>query len=284
MLAIKRFRHKAARTRLRVPLIWLRNRGLDANDVFVASYPRGGSTWTRFVLYEILAGQPSSFDNVNHGIPEIGIHWKATPLLPGEGRLIKTHEPYRKEYRRAVYLVRDMRDVIFSQYSREKELGILYDDFDGYLVKFLQGKISGFGPWQGHIQSWLESPLARTGDLLVLRFEDLKKNMESAVARMLDFFGVAAEPGAIRAAIANNTLERMREKEEQSKTLHQARSGEEGRFVRKGAVGGWRERLTDDHLRLIDMYAGDAFRRMGYPLAASVAAARSEASARPLAG
>ncbi|HEY6290842.1 MAG TPA: sulfotransferase domain-containing protein [Terriglobia bacterium] len=281
---MKRLRHKVARTRLRVPLIWLRNRGLDSNDVFIASYPRGGSTWTRFVLYEILAAEPSSFDNVNRRIPEIGIHWRAKPLLPGEGRLIKTHEPYRKEYRRAVYLARDMRDVIFSQYSRERELGILYDDFEGYLAKFLQGKISGFGAWQAHVQSWLESPLARSGDLLVLRFEDLRKDMESAISRMLDFFGVAAETEVIRTAIADNTLEKMRQKEQESKTLHQARSGEEGRFIRKGAVGGWREKLSDEHLRLIDTYAGDAFRRMGYPLAATVAAVRNQASVGPLTG
>jgi len=282
MLALKRFRHKVARTRLRVPLIWLRNRGLDPNDIFIASYPRGGSTWTRFVLYEILAGEPSTFDNVNQGIPEIGIHLKAKRLLPGEGRLIKTHEPYRKEYGRAVYLARDMRDVIFSQYSREKELGILYDEFDTYLSKFLQGKISGFGAWQSHVQSWLESPLARRGDLLMLRFEDLKKDMESAIFRMLDFFGITAEPEVVRAAIANNTLERMRQKEEQSQTLHQARNGEEGRFVRKGAVGGWREKLSDEHLRLIDTYAGSAFGRLGYPLAAAVAAARGPNSRRPV--
>lgn len=274
-LALKRFRHKAARTRFRAPLIWLRNRGLDPNDIFLASYPRSGSTWTRFVLYEILAREPSSFDNVNRGIPENGIQWLAEPLLPGEGRLIKTHEPYRHEYRRAIYLVRDMRDVIFSQYSRERELGILYDDFDGYLSKFLQGKISGFGAWQKHIDSWLESPLPRRGDLLLLKFEDFRKDMEPAINRMLDFFGVEVRPDAVRAAIANNTLEKMREKELQSRTLHQARGGEEGRFVRKGSVGGWREKLTDEQLQMIDAHAGEAFGRLGYPLAAAVSAARS---------
>lgn len=274
-LVIKRLRHKAARTRFRAPLIWLRNRGLDSSDVFLASYPRSGSTWTRFVLYEILTGEPSSFDNVNRGIPENGIQWLARPLLPGQGRLIKTHEPYRREYGRAVYLVRDMRDVIFSQYSREKELGILYDDFDGYLSKFLQGRISGFGAWQKHIESWLESPLPRRGDLLLLRFEDMRNDIEGAISQMLEFFGVEVRAEVIRAAIANNTLDRMRDKETQSKTLHQAKGSEEGRFVRKGSVGGWRERLTDAQLHMIDTFAGEVFRRMGYPLAATVSAARS---------
>jgi len=101
---------------------------------------------------------------------------------------------------------------------------------------------------------------------------------------MLDFFGVRVKPEVIRSAISNNTIEKMRKKEKQSVTLHQAKSGDEGRFIRKGAVGGWREKLTDDHLRLIDTYAGDAFRRMGYPLAASVATARAQGSAQPLAG
>jgi hypothetical protein len=266
-LAFKRLRHKAARTPLRIPLIWLRSRGLDASDVFLASYPRSGSTWTRFVLYEILAGEPSGFDNVNRGIAENGIQWLTRPLLPGEGRLIRTHERYRREYGRALYLVRDMRDVILSQYSREKELGILYDDFDTYLSKFLHGKISGFGAWHEHLDSWLESPLARRGDLLLLRFEDLRKDMESVMTRVLDFLGVEVRPEAIRAAIANNTLDRMREKETQSKTLHQAKGGEDGRFVRKGAVGGWRERLTDDQSQRIHAVAGEALRRMGYPLA-----------------
>jgi Sulfotransferase domain len=284
MLAFKRFRHKAARTRFRVPLIWLRNRGLDPGDVFLASYPRSGSTWTRFVLYEILTGESSGFDNVNRGIPEIGIHWKAKPLLPGDGRLIKTHEQYRKEYRRAIYLVRDMRDVIFSQYSREKELAILYDDFDSYLAKFLQGKISGFGAWQNHIQSWLGCPLGRTGDLLVLRFEDMRKDTGPVIRKMLDFLGVSVERETVEAAIANNSLERMRLKERQSTRLHQSKA-EEGRFVRKGAVGGWREKLTEAQLRLIDSYAGEGLKRMGYPTAAAVVAARRERPVTaPLAG
>jgi len=283
MLAWRRFRHKAGRSRFRVPLTWVRHGGLDPNDVFLASYPRSGSTWTRFVLYEILTGGFSSFDNINRGIPEVGMHWRGEPLLPGGGRLIKTHEPYRKEYRKAIYLVRDVRDVLFSQYSRERELGIVYDDFDTYLVKFAQGKISGFGAWQNHVARWLRSPLEARGDLLVLRFEDMRKDMESAITGMLEFLGIEAAPALVRTAIANNSLERMREKETQSQTFRQSKV-EEGRFVRKGSIGGWRERLSAEQLRLFDAYAGDVFRRLGYPLGAEVASARTQSPTGSLAG
>jgi hypothetical protein len=57
----------------------------------LASYPRSGNTWLRFVLADVLA-ESSSFDNIQGLIPEIGIHGGARSLLPNGGRLIKTHE------------------------------------------------------------------------------------------------------------------------------------------------------------------------------------------------
>src|SRR5437867_8735637 len=106
MPSFRRIRHQLAKTRLRSPLTWLRHRSFDPADVFIGSYPRSGSTWLRFVLLEILTGRPSEFPSVNRSIPKVGRHNQALPLLPGGGRLIQTHEPYREEYQKAVYLVR----------------------------------------------------------------------------------------------------------------------------------------------------------------------------------
>src|SRR5262249_13698646 len=122
---------------------------------------------------------------------------------------------------------------------------------------------TGFGPWHEHVHCWLESPLARGGDLLLIRFEDMRCNAGEVVAQVLEFLGVSADPQEIRDAIANNTLEKMREKENVAQKLHKS-THEEGRFVRKGAVGEWREKLTDIQLQRIDEYAGSVLERMGY--------------------
>src|SRR5256886_16759673 len=114
----RKIRRKASKTYLRAPLIWLRHRGIDRNDVMVASYPRSGNTWLRFLLTKVLTGKSAAFDNVNNVIAEIGIHHEALMLLPGKGRLIKTHELYNPAYPRAIYLIRDVRDSLLSQYSR----------------------------------------------------------------------------------------------------------------------------------------------------------------------
>jgi hypothetical protein len=34
--------------------------------------------------------------------------------------------------------------------------------------------------------------------------------------------------------------------------------------VRKGAVGGWRSKLTDAQIKIIDQYAGDMLATLGY--------------------
>jgi hypothetical protein len=254
------------RTGVRAPLIWLRHCGLDDSDIFLASYPRSGNTWTRFLLAEILAAKTATFDNVNRTIPEMGIHVRASLFLPTGGRLIKTHEPYRSEYKRAVYLVRDVRDVALSQYSRERELGLHCMDLDEYLPRFLQGRLSGFGAWQHHLPSWLGSPLASNGHLLLIKFEDMRRDPDSAISRILQFLGYPAEPKLVRKAIENNSVERMRQKENAAQTLPKS-SREEGRFVRKGAIAGWREKMTERQLKLVDDYAGEVLVSMGYPLA-----------------
>jgi hypothetical protein len=282
----RRIRYKAMRTKLRSPLAWILHRALTSKDVFIASYPRSGSHWLKFQLLEILTGQEARFENIKKLMPKVGDHGvpgaailramqiilPAQPLamVPGGGRLIHTHEPYRKEYKKAIYLVRDVRDVALSEYAQQKEMDALkhygLTDFESYLAPFLVGRIERFGNWRRHVTSWLECPLARSGNLLVIRFEDLRRNTEPLLAQIVEFLGATVDREVIRRGMANNTLERMRAKEDTTNALHRSTS-EEGRFVRRGAVGGWRERLTSSQIALIERYAGGTLARLGYPVA-----------------
>jgi hypothetical protein len=268
------FRANLARSPLRLPLVWLRHRGLHDSDLFLASYPRSGNTWLRFVLSEALSGEEIDFDNINSFIPELKWHKQGKPLLPGQGRVIKTHEAYRKEYKKAIYIVRDVRDCALSAHARTREIGISPPDFDVYLKKYLGGRTYQYGTWHQHLRSWLDGPLAKEGKLLVIKFEDLRRNPEDAVTRMVQFAGVPMDAERIRAALANNSVDRMRAKEEKSQKLFQSKT-EQGRFVRKGAVQGWRATMTPAQLQMFERYAGPELARMGYSSAAEVEAARS---------
>jgi hypothetical protein len=274
-LTYRRLRYRAARTRLSVPLIWIRHQGLNLEDIFLASYPRSGQHWARFQLCEILTRQPAEFDTLDRIIPPVERHRHAQSILPGGARLIQTHQPWRKDYNKAILLVRDVRDIVLSDYAWDESLNLTKHldiaNFDDYLVPWLTGQTQtpGGGSWQDNLDSWLDSPLSSTGRLLVIRFEDMRRNTEEALVRMVEFLGVPVDRTLVRNAITNNSLDRMRAKEDASikynpQTLKR-QSGEEHRFIRKGAVGGWRERLTDAQVKLIEKYAGNGLARLGYP-------------------
>ena len=281
MNTLKTLRYKASRTKLRLPKAWWQHRGLNEKDVFFASFERSGNTWLRFVLMEILTKDSAGFLNVNQILPEMGTHHGSKPVLPNGGRFIKTHEQYRPEYKRAIYLMRDLRDVMLSNWARDKEMGFsqYFDNgngMDGYVESFLKGKVTRFGSWQSHVDSWMNCPLAKNGNLLVVRYEDLRKDTENGLAEMLEFLGIDADRELIRRAVENNSLRAMREKEEKAKksgatlgkgTLLRKHNveREDARFVRTGSVGGWREKLSATQIEMVTRYAGEALTRAGYP-------------------
>ncbi len=265
MSALMRIRARVSRTHLRAPLVWGRHLGLDSGDIFLASYPRSGNTLLRFPLAEAISGASSSFENIQRIVPEIGVHVYAYPLLPAGGRLIKTHERYRRKYRRAIYIVRDVRDVLLSSFARESAMDLLDSTaLDRYIEPFMQGKMSRWGAWQNHVEEWLNSPLATNGNMLLLRFEDVCNDVESAMSRALAFLGMPADPAAIRRACANNSIEKMRAKEDQSPTLPKSRV-HEGRLISSGSVQGWRQKLSSDQTAVIEDYAGATLSCLGYP-------------------
>jgi hypothetical protein len=277
MQTYRRVRAKAARSKIRVPMVWSWHLGLKPQDAFLASFPRSGSTWLRFMLYEVLSGEDAGFRKIEDRLPEIQRHRGSQPILAGGGRLIKTHENYRSDYKRAVLLVRDVRDVFLSNYAGYEALGLApivsKGDIDSFLLSFLEGKSHHTGSWQQHTQSWLESPLANNGNLMVIRYEDLRKNPEEGVGQLLEFVGLKADARAIRRAIENNTLQQMRAKEDKAKKAGETSIllgrrteafDETSRFVRKGAVGGWRSKLTDAQVKVVEQYAGDTLATLGY--------------------
>lgn len=260
MFTLRRIRRAVTKTSVRAPVVWARHRRLKHADVFVASYPRSGSTWLRFLLLEVLRGESSGFRNVDELIPDVGKHKKTPPLLPHGGRLIKTHEAFRPEYEKAVYLVRDARDVVLSEYAYQMALGLTGCNFDDYLLRFLRGKVNGYGSWQSHVISWLDASLDEGRDIWVVKFEDLRRDSPGTLGQVLDFLGVRVDPKVIERAIANNSIQRMREKER----VTPQRASKGGRFIRNGLAGAWRERLTGAQVRVIQQYAGSALSRLGY--------------------
>ena len=256
-------RRVAAKSGVRPFRVALRHRGLRPGDVFLASYPRSGNTWLRFILASLLGKVDPSFEYVNQNVPYIGRHGQAAPLV-GSARLIKTHETYSKRYRRSIYLVRDPRSVVLSEHNFQTMHGYVGPQFDRFFGLFTRGAVHGLGSWGDHVQSW-RRPVEQSRALLV-RFEDLRANPSATVRCVVDFLGVEASADEIDLAISRNTLDRMRAKEDQS-SLRKARANL--RHVNQGDTMGWKHRLTCDQIHELESLWGDMMSDLGYSSQAS---------------
>lgn len=260
----RRMRHQLSKSFLRKPLIWFHHRSLSKKHVLIASYPRSGSTWLRFMLKEIITGESAQFDTINKFIPYIGKHYRAPLLLPDNTCLIKTHEQFRKEYKQAIYLVRDVRDVLNSEYSYQQWRGVYNSSLENFLVSFLNGTVNGYGSWQEHVDSWLNASTNKSNKILVITYEDLCSNTEKVLKKILDFLGCKVEEGVIHQAIQNNTVDHMRKKEVVARNTIHRKYRQDINFIRNGAPGNWRKELSIEQINLLEKHAHHILVCLGY--------------------
>ncbi len=218
-------------------------------DVFVATYPKCGTTWMQYIVYlllhdaEPLASGVSLSDVFPH-LEEVGD--AAVRALP-KPRLIKTHLPRPRTpwHPRAKYLyvARNPFDCAVSFYHHTRGFVKHYDfadgSFDTFFECFVRGEVD-FGDYFDHLLSWL--PDLTRPNVLSLRYEQLVVNPRAAIAAIGAFLGGAAA----RAAADSAVLERVvAETSFASMSRDQRRWSSERpsgmpEFVRKGAVGDWR--------------------------------------------
>lgn len=248
---------------LRLPLNAIRSRGIRPNDLFVASYPRSGTTWLRFLLFELLTGTPAEFVPVNESIPYVGKHRGAPALLPSGGRVIQTHETFLRGIRSAIYLVRDPRSVVLSEYRWQLRTGLFEGSFESFFDAFMSGRANPYGRWDRHVDTWMSSRLAAEGRLHLVRFVDLRTDAVAELTRILDFLGVRRPTALIEAVVANNGLEEMRLKEERApEGALGARTRADIRFVQSGSTSAWRDELSQGQARAIEERFEPTFRRV----------------------
>ena len=257
-----RFRHKT----LRAPVVRWRHRGLRPQDAFLASYPRSGTTWLRFLLFEALTREPSAFGLVRTGVPAVGLQHAARPMLAGGGRLIQTHEPYCDRDRRVVYVVRDVRSVVVSEYKWQRFSGFYTGSFEGFFADFVGGRANPWGSWGDHVAYWRNSLAARGGHLHVVRYEDLRRDTRAAFEGVLGFLGEHREPQEIERAIEGNSLEAMRAKEDESRRRRRGTARSDLRFINTGSTKGWEGVLTPTQLDALEERFGGTLTSLGYEL------------------
>jgi alcohol sulfotransferase len=263
--AIKQVLKRARRERLNAQL----SAEAGRIDVFLASYPKSGRTWLRFILSHYFAAKAElgfepdlrtkfrvlpNFDlTADRGLP--GFVGKG-PQLP---LIAVTHRAFDSRLfkdRPAIVMVRDIRDVLVSAYFHQtRQKG----RFNGSMSAFIENTDLGVTSIIAFLNSWARHFEDRRSH--VVSYERLSADAHGEVAAILRFIGVPVDAGHLDAAITAGQFDRMRKLEVADGIpghLYDRSDGEALR-MRKGVVGGYTDYLSDGEVERIDQLCRAGF-------------------------
>ena len=268
---------------------WNRARGLHQpgrsllilpDDVFLVSFPKSGNTWTRFLLANLVSpNEPATFSNLHRLIPDPFATPKRDFDRMARPRIIKSHECFDPRYPRVIYIVRDPRDVVLSQYHYHRKLKRIEDTspIENFVTRFLAGETCPHGSWGQNVVTWLST---REGDarFLLLRYEDMIADTARELRKVVSFVGLSTTPAQITAAVERSSAQQMRKMEQtQSDDCALTKdSRKDLSFIRSAKSGGWRAELPPSQAARIETSWGHLMKHLGYELTATQPAASSE--------
>ncbi|NWT47765.1 ST3A1 sulfotransferase, partial [Chroicocephalus maculipennis] len=226
------------------------------SDIFLTTYPKSGTVWTQNILSLIIhEGHRNGTENMEtmERIPwlEYNVKNKDYADLPLP-RVFATHLPYylvprdlRNKRARVIYVSRNPKDVMVSYYHFSKYMSAVEEvaDFNLFMERFLAGKVLG-SSWLDHVAGWYSH--AEDFNILFLTYEEMKKDLRSAVLKICNFLGKKLSEEEVDSVVRQATFENMRKdpRANYENLPDDLVAKDKGSFLRKGTVGDWKNIMT----------------------------------------
>ncbi len=260
--------------------------GPDPSTIcWVASYPRSGNTWLRFLISGLFKDESVSSADLETFVPDIhGLGRKGTVNIynPIEGTcFIKTHwmfDPGRDVFsaeNSCIYILRNPLDVLTSHlnYVRFPDESLKEEFIETFIAR--GGAPQWFphlmGSWSENAQSWIDGPERS----LFLIYEDFLRDPVPELARLAEFVGREADEQDLKSLMASFSFDAMQQREQDER--EQGADGlfgdfsvtrdTETKFVQTGQAGHFRDllppALVEKGLQVFEPQMHDIERRLG---------------------
>lgn len=229
--------------------------------VFVVGYPKSGTTWACQLVADYLQLPHPRFSLLPIGFPAV----------------VHGHQRVWKRYPKCVYVIRDGRDALISQYfflsrslpegdhpqmtavQRRTFPGLVNktnvkDNIDSFLIMQLAKPSSARANWGKHVRSYFE---VNNSNVVLLRYEDLLGDGPNTLAQAMS--KLTSQPVDLERA--QRSIDHFSFKTQSGRS-----AGQEDRsaLLRKGQTGDWRNHFTHETAKIFDKHCGDMLIQAGY--------------------
>ena len=235
-------------------------------DVFLVTYPKSGTIWLSYILAHALKlGPPEELNlrSLVEYVPDVNeIYFTHGSLHAYDAlsnpRLFCLHAAYDRAFPKVVYMLRDPRDVAVSYWHFRK---LTERDFKLTLRQFVEEDRHWPCSWEKHVAGWLLNH--QHPNLLLVKYEEMAQDPLAVLTRMVGFLGVQVGEADLARAADASRFANMQTLETKFGVAGPEVVGE-GRIVRRGRVGGWKEELDETSLRILEDKCSPVMDKVGY--------------------
>ncbi|XP_069859728.1 sulfotransferase 2A1-like [Dipodomys merriami] len=229
---------------------------LKDEDIITVTYPKSGTNWMIEILCLIHSkGDPEWIRSVPIGTrspwieTEVGFQTikdrkEAPPLITSHLPIQLFPKSFFTSKAKVIYVIRNPKDVLVSGYYFSARATFLKkpQSLQQYYEWFIEGSMQ-FGSWFAHVQGWMS--MRERENVLVLSYEELKKDTRSTVEKICQFLGKKLNPEELELVLENSSFQAMKKNTMSNFTLLSGDLFYPGFLItRKGITGDWKNHFT----------------------------------------
>ncbi|CAF0973550.1 unnamed protein product [Didymodactylos carnosus] len=246
-----------------------------ADDLFIVTYPRSGTTWMQNIVYNLqTGGQPFDADRDHF--------FEQNPTLELDGELgieimqrpgaIKTHLPMDRvsnhPLAKYICVIRNPKDVCVSYYVFYNMLGEVPKlEFDQFFQYFIDGRLLLNDYFEVLRSTWQRR---NEDNVLLVSYEDMRTDLRSVICKVANFINIVLSDELLEQVMQHSSFDYMKDKFDAERRMFEAKIIEntedkiaaaqrrekfiaesEMKIVRKGEINDWKSFMTPEQSRRI---------------------------------